>query len=174
MLGHVLGRIDGTMLPSGTTTDDHEVAESTIHIAFYRCIYQLVGMVEERGDFSILFQKMNHRLIQSCEVIIAFILTGVVDGPAVEYKTTPIALRVIGYSLLVGKTEDLDLQNPSLLIVCELLQLCQLAQELVEIGILRIVLAQQASKILDGKGDTLDKVGFLLEITTESVGSQHL
>ena len=170
----MLGGIDGTVLAAGTSEAYHEVAESSFHVSFDGSIHQGVGMFQEREDFTVVFQKLDDRCIQTRERFVAFVLARIVHGTAIEHITAPVAGRVVGDAFLVGEAHDLDGELAFLQVVLELLQLCQLAEYGAEVRIFRIILAQQLSEVLDGIRNALDKVRFLFEIATETVGSQHL
>ena len=174
VFGHVLGRINRTVLATGTSKANHEVAESTFHVSFYGSIDQCIGIFEEWEDFTIVFQELDDRLIQSGKWFVAFVLSRVVYRTAIEYKATTIAGRVVRNAFLVGKAHDLDGKLALLQIVLELLHLCEFAENGAEVRIFRVIFSQQLAEIFDGKWNALDKVWFLFEVTTETICTQYL
>ena len=50
MFRQMLCGIDRTVLSSRTSETNHQIGESTIHISFYRGVYDMVDMLEEVRD----------------------------------------------------------------------------------------------------------------------------
>ena len=174
VLGQMLGRVDGTVLAARAAEADRKVGETAFHVAFDRSVDQTVDVFQEGRDFTIVFEEADDRFVQSREGFVAFVLAGVVYGAAVEDKTSTVARRIFGDAFLVGKAGDFDHKTALLQVVGELLQFGQFGQHLAEIRILGIGLTEQLAKVLDGKGYTLNEVGFLLEVAAETVGTQYL
>ena len=124
----MLGGVNGAVLASGAAEAYHEVGESPIHVPLDGGIHDLIDMLQEGGDLAVLLQELDHRFIQTCEMVITLILTRVVDGSAVEYEAAPIATRVVGDALLVGEAHHLHLQGALREVVGELLQASKLSQ----------------------------------------------
>ena len=95
-------------------------------------------MFEERGYFSIVFQKADNRFIQSGEGFITVVLTGVVYSTAVEYKAATIATGIFRDTFLVCKTGNLYYKTALLEVVSKLFQLSKFFQYMAEIRIFRI------------------------------------
>ena len=57
VLCQVLGGINRTMLSTGATEADGQIAESAFHITFHGGIYQSIDMIEETEYFAIFFQE---------------------------------------------------------------------------------------------------------------------
>ena len=58
-------RINRTMLSSGTAEANGQITEATFHISLHRSIYQRIDRVEETENFTIFFEKTDHRFVQS-------------------------------------------------------------------------------------------------------------
>ena len=174
MLGQVLCRVDGTVLAARTAEADGQVGEATLHISFHRSVDQAVDMLQEGGDFAVVLQEADDGFVQSGEGLVAFVLAGIVHGPAVEDEAAAVARRIFRDAFLVGKAGDLDYEAALLQVVGKLFQLGQLGQYLAQIRIFGIGLAEQLAQVLDGEGHTLNEVGLLLEIAAETVGTQYL
>ena len=125
LFGHVLGRIDRTMLAACATETDHQICESAVHIAFDGGTHNFVGMFQELRDLSVFFKEADDWFVQPGEMVITFILAGVVDGAAVEHEPASIATRIVGYALFIGKADDLYLECMLLYVVVELGQISQ-------------------------------------------------
>ena len=145
MLCQVLCRIDGTVLSVETAKGDHQVRETTVQITLHRSIDNGVYVFEELRELSVFFQKTDHRLVQSCKMIVSFIFTGVIARQAVEYDATAITDRIVRLTFYIGEAADLDFQHPLLYIVPELCQSGQFSQDGAQIWIFRIVVLQQLS-----------------------------
>ena len=140
MLCQMLCRIDGTMLSAGTTERDHQIRETTVQITFHRSIHDRIYMFQELRDFPVFLQEVDHWLVQSCKMVVSFIFSRVVDGPAIEYETTAVSARIVRYSFFVGKADDLNFQHPFLYVVPELRQAGQFSQNGAQVRIFRIII----------------------------------
>ena len=69
-------------------------------------------MIEETEYFTIFFEESNYRFIQSGKGFVTLILTGIVDGPAVEHIPSSIAGGVIRNPFLISKAHHLDSKLP--------------------------------------------------------------
>ena len=110
------------MLSSGTAEANGQITEATFHISLHRSIYQRIDRVEETENFTIFFEKTDHRFVQSRERFVTFVLTGIVQGPAAKALTAAITGRIIGNPFLISKTHHFDGKLPFLEIVGELLE----------------------------------------------------
>ncbi len=91
MLRQVLGTIDRTVLSSGTAERDLKIRKITFHKALYVVIHETIDRIQEGEYFSVLFEKINHRLIQSRQGFVLVVFAGVMGRAAVEYITATIA-----------------------------------------------------------------------------------
>ena len=57
VLGKMLCRIYGAVLTACTAETYGQAGETAFHISFYGCIHQGVYVLEEDGNFSVLFKK---------------------------------------------------------------------------------------------------------------------
>ena len=127
------------MLSARTSERNHQIRKSTVYVSFDGCIHQRVYMAEESSDFTIVFQKTDNRFVQTREMIESFVLTGVIDGPAIEDKASAVAARIVRDSFFVGKTHDLYFEHAFAVFFRELFQLNQLFQNSAEVRIFRII-----------------------------------
>ena len=140
MFCQMLCCINRTVLPARATEGDHQICESAIQIPFYGSIHEAVHMLEETENLAVIFEEFHNRFIQACEVVILGIFARIVDGAAVEYEASAVARRIGRNAFLVGKADDAYFQRALLMFEGELRQLCQLAQNLAQIGIFGIIL----------------------------------
>ena len=115
MFRQMLCGIDRTVLSSRTS-------ESTIHISFYRGVYDMVDMLEEVRDLPVILQELDHWLIQTGEMVVTLVFTGVIYRTAIEYESTSVPARVVRDSFFIGEAHDLYFQHMFLDIIRELFQ----------------------------------------------------
>ena len=125
----MLGRIDRPVLSAGTAEAYRQVAEPSLHISFDRRVHQCVCMFQKRKDFSVFFQKADNRFIQSGKGLVAFVVTGIIFGTAIEYITASVTCRGVGYAFFICKTHHFNRQLAFFQRVLELFQFSQLAQD---------------------------------------------
>lgn len=94
----MLCRINRTVLTTCASKANHQVCETTIQIALYGSIDDFINGIKEGSYFTLFFQESNDGFIQSGEMIVSFVFTRVINGPAVEYKSAAIAGGIVGYS----------------------------------------------------------------------------
>lgn len=95
MFRQMLCGIDRTVLSSRTSETNHQIGESTIHISFYRGVYDMVDMLEEVRDLPVILQELDHWLIQTGEMVVTLVFTGVIYRTAIEYESTSVPARVV-------------------------------------------------------------------------------
>ena len=91
MLCKMLGGIDTAMLTAGTAEREHQRRKATLDITPYMRIGQFVDTIQERKDFTVIFQETDHGLIQSRQLLIRLITAGVMRAAAIEHIPSPIA-----------------------------------------------------------------------------------
>ena len=96
VFGQVLCRVDGAVLAARAAEADGQTGEATFHVALHGGVHQGVDMLQESGDFTVVLQEADDGLVQAGERLVAFVLSGVVHGAAVEDKASPVARRVFG------------------------------------------------------------------------------
>ena len=100
MLRQMLGTIDRTMLPTRATESHLEVGEVAFDKARHMMIHQRVNRVQEGQDLSVLLQKINDGLVQSGELLICIVLTGIMGSAAVEDISTAVSGLIYRKALL--------------------------------------------------------------------------
>ena len=91
VLGQVLCAVDAAMLAACASEAEHKAGEASLHIAVDMCIGQLVDALQEGEDFTIVFKEADDRLVESRQLFIGFVTTGVVCASAVEDVSSAIA-----------------------------------------------------------------------------------
>ena len=104
MFGNTLCRINGTMLTTRTPKSNHQISKVPIHIPFDMIIHQRINGIEKFNDFSIFFQKPDHRFIQTIEIIIPFKFPGIINSPAIKHISASITRRIVRNPFLISKT----------------------------------------------------------------------
>ena len=87
----VLGTVNAAMLTACAAETEHEAGEATLYVARDMCLCQRVYVAEKVEYFSVLFEKVYYRLIQSCEFLVLFISSGIVAAATVEDISAAIA-----------------------------------------------------------------------------------
>ena len=122
MFRQMLCGIDRTVLSSRTSETNHQIGESSIHISFYRGVYDMVDMLEEVRDLPVILQELDHWLIQTGEMVVTLVFTGVIYRTAIEYESTSVPARVVRDSFFIGEAHDFYFQHMFLDIIRELFQ----------------------------------------------------
>jgi len=91
MLCQMLGGIDGAVLTTRTSEAEHQRGEATLDIAAHVGIGQFIDRVKERQDFAVVLQEADDWLVESRQLLVRFIASGVVRGTAVEDIAATIA-----------------------------------------------------------------------------------
>ena len=92
--------IDRTVLSSRTSETNHQIGESTIHISFYRGVYDMVDMLEEVRDLPVILQELDHWLIQTGEMVVTLVFTGVIIARQSNTNPPPFPLGSFGIPFL--------------------------------------------------------------------------
>ena len=174
VLGHVLGRINRTVLATGASEAHRKVAESTLNVTLHGCIHQGVSIFQEWEYLTVVFQELDDRLVKTGERFVTLVLARIVHRTTIEHITTAIACRVVRNTFLVSKAHYLYGQLALFQVILELLHFGQFTKHRAKVWIFGVLFAQQLAEVFDGIRHTLDEVRFLFEIATETIGSQHL
>ena len=150
MFGYMLCTVNRTMLSARASERNGKAGKPTLHITLDRSIDQGIHMLQKDRNFSVIFQETDHRFVQSGQRFIAFVLSGIVDGPAIEHKTAPIAGRIFRYTFFIRETGHCNNKRRFFLRI--LVQFGQPAQHLTQIRIFRIRLAKPP---IPAKGETI-------------------
>src|SRR5574344_2673548 len=178
---------------------DLQMGEATFLESFHMEIHQSIYTLKEGEDFTISLQKINDRLVKTCERFVFIITPRVVSAATVEHIASSIATFIGRYSFL--EREGIDLHHEGLLVgggieigvilleaVGHLLLLlfffriyglalfCVQTNELLtEMLKIRIGLADAKSKfmlkIVQSKRNAIDKVGLFLPKTTIAIST---
>ena len=110
--GEVLGAVDRTVLAAGAAEADLQVTEFPLDETLYMGIHEGVDAVEESQDFSVVLQEFDNLRIGAVELAVEFVLTGIVDAPAVKNIAAPVARIIRRDAFLEGETPDVHFQPP--------------------------------------------------------------
>ena len=55
----------------------------------------MVDMLEEIRDLPVILQELDHWLIQTGEMVVTLVFTGVIYRTAIEYESTSVPARVV-------------------------------------------------------------------------------
>lgn len=106
MLSNVLGGINGTVLAACTSKRNLEVGESTVKPPLDVKIDEGKDVGEELKNFSVSFQKIYDGLIETSQLFVLGIASGVVAAATVKNVTATIAGGVFGDSFFIGEGKD--------------------------------------------------------------------
>ena len=105
MLCQMLCRVDAAMLSAGASEREHKVGKSAVNITPHMSVSQLVHAFEEGQDLAIVLKESYYRFVETRELLVRLIASGVVGGAAVEHIAATVA-RLIGRdSLAIGEAE---------------------------------------------------------------------
>ena len=91
VFGEMLGRINAAVLASCASEGEHQVGESAVDIALYVCVGKLVYAVEEGEYLSVVLKEADDGLVQSGELLVRLVTSGIVSGTTVEDVASAIA-----------------------------------------------------------------------------------
>ena len=90
MFGHVLSTIDGTVLTACTSEGYLQVSETSVYPALNMKINDGINVRKELKDFAIMFQKVNNRLVESCQELVLLVTSWIVAAATVKHVATTI------------------------------------------------------------------------------------
>ena len=70
---------------------EHKVGESAVDISLYVCVGKLVYAVEEGEYLSVVLKEADDRLVQSGELLVRLVTSGIVGRTTVEDVASAIA-----------------------------------------------------------------------------------
>ena len=111
MLCQMLCRVDTAMLSAGTSEREHKVGKSTVDIALYMSVSQLIYTFEKGKNLTVVLKESYYGLVESCEFLVWLIASGIVSGTAVEYIASAIARSVLRNALTVREAEHAHSQR---------------------------------------------------------------
>ena len=97
----MLGGINAAMLTTSTSETEHQRCESSLDIPAYVVVGKFIDAVEEGEYLSVILQKSDNRLVETCEFLVWFITARIVSASAVEDISSTIARFVFGDSLSI-------------------------------------------------------------------------
>lgn len=100
VLGKMLCRIYGTVLTACTAETYGQAGETAFHIPFYGCIHQGVYVLEEDGDFSVLFKKADNGFVEAGEGLVTSYLPGLFTARQSNTKPPPLPEESSGMPFL--------------------------------------------------------------------------
>lgn len=177
VMGQVLGTVHRTVLSASASEGEHEVGESAFEVTLHMGIGQLVDAVEECKYFSIVFQEVDHRLVEPCKFLVRLVAAGIVCAAAIEHVASTIATEVFGDAPLVAEAEDAHHQFVPLFAGLEAWIFAQRGKYFFQVGEFfyhTILILQQCLYAVDGRGYAGEEMGFALEVSAEAVCTQHL
>ena len=131
-------------------------------------------MLEELVRFAIVLDEFDDLGIQTGELAVMLVFSGIVDGPAVEHITAAVAGRIYRDSFLVSETGDAHLQPFVLGHIVQLPERGQFRQHFVQVGIIRERRFEELAQVAQRIGHTGQKMRLFLKETAETVGTQDL
>ena len=87
----MFGTVDRTVLASGASETDRKAAESTTAVGLDVRIDDTLDMLEEAEYFSVIFKKLDHCTIPSCELLVCLITSRIMDAAAIEDIAASVA-----------------------------------------------------------------------------------
>ena len=106
MFCQVLCTIDTAMLTARTSEGEHQRCETSLDISAHMCISQLINALQEGENLAIVFEESDDGFVESGELFVGFVTSGVMRTAAVEHISSAIARLVIRDPLAVRETID--------------------------------------------------------------------
>ena len=70
MLCQMLCRVDAAMLSASTSEREHKVGKSTVDIALYMSVGQLIYAFEEGKNLAVVLKESYYGFVESCELLV--------------------------------------------------------------------------------------------------------
>ena len=90
MFSQVLGRIDTSVLTTRAAKREHQRRKTALDITTHMGIGQFVDTIKEGQDLAVILQETDDRFIQSRQLLIRLITSGVMRTTAIEHIPSPI------------------------------------------------------------------------------------
>ena len=87
------------MLTTRTAKAEHQIGKTTLDVAAYMGIGQLIHAVQEGQYLTIVLQETDDGLVQTSQLLVRLVTTWVVRATAVEDIATTIAALVLRNTL---------------------------------------------------------------------------
>ena len=107
----VLGTIDATMLTACASESKLKMGKSSVQISLYMEVCQTIDALKEREDFSVLFQKVDDRLVESCQLFVLLITSRIVRTAAIKDITASVSAFVSRNPFLIRERIYSDGKN---------------------------------------------------------------
>lgn len=174
MFGEFLGAVSGAVLAPGASEGDLQMTETPVHEAFDVSIYQREHMPQECQDLPVGLKELLNLPVKAGHGAETFVLARIVDGTAVEDITSSITGQILGNAFFIGKTMDMDVQEPVLRRRKAGAFPHKSVQNLSEIWVAPEGLGKELTQVLERIRDAFDEVGALLDPASESVRAKNL
>ena len=93
--GYMFGAIYRAVLSTRATERNLQMAKAAFQEPLYVVIYQLIYVLQELQYLAVFLQEVDHRLVQSGQLLILLVLTGIVRTAAVEYISSSVAAGIL-------------------------------------------------------------------------------
>ena len=108
----MLRAIYASVLSSRASEAEHERSEPSLHVSLYMSVGELIYAVEEGEYLAVVLKESYHGFVESRELFVRLISSGVVCASAIENISTTVFCLVLRYSLSVGKAIDANHEWP--------------------------------------------------------------
>ena len=103
VLCQMLCTVDAAMLTASTAETKHQTREPPLDIARHMMVGKGIDMLEELHNLAVVLKEAYHWLVESRQLFIRFIASGVVRRTAVEDIAASIARGILRDSLFIGE-----------------------------------------------------------------------
>ena len=107
------------MLASCASEGEHQVGESAVDISLNVRVGKLIYAVEEGEYLSVVLKEADDGLVQSGELLVRLVTSGIVSGTTVEDVATAIAGRILRNALAEREAEHSHTQRTLTVILGE-------------------------------------------------------
>ena len=90
---------------ASTSEREHKVGKSTVDIALYMSVGQLIYAFEEGKNLAVVLKESYYGFVESCELLVRLIASGIMCRAAIEHISSAIARTVLRNALTVRETE---------------------------------------------------------------------
>lgn len=119
MLCKMLCGVDRTVLSAGTPETEHQRCEASLHVPLHMMIGKLVHWLEEFYYLTVILKEADDRLVESRQLLIRLIASGIMSAATVEDISSSIAAGILRDALTVREAEDMNHERPLAVILRE-------------------------------------------------------
>ena len=106
MFRQMLRGIYGTMLAARTAETEHQTGETSLDVTLHMVVGKLENGFQEVKNLAVVLKETNHRLVQSCQVLVWLVTPRVMRRATVKDVSATVATVILRNTFLKRETPD--------------------------------------------------------------------